>query len=70
MKTILLQNKRLDWIDWMKTIGIYLVILGHFQSVLEKFIYIFHVPLFFIISGILCKKESCHNIFWNKILQI
>lgn len=59
--------KRLEWIDWMKALGIYLIVLGHFYSIGEKFIYVFHVPLFFVISGILCKKESDSHLFWRKL---
>lgn len=51
----------------MKALGIYLIVLGHFYSVGEKQIYIFHVPLFFVISGFLCKKESDQAIFWKKL---
>ena len=51
----------------MKSLGIYLIVLGHFYSVGEKFIYIFHVPLFFLISGILSKREEDDSIFWKKI---
>lgn len=61
-------NKRLDWIDWMKTIGIYFIVLGHFFSIGHKFIYVFNVPLFFLISGFLCKKEKNCKLFWNKLL--
>ncbi len=46
-------RKKYDWIDWMKALGIYLVILGHFFSVGEEFIYVFHVPLFFLVAGLL-----------------
>ena len=60
-------DNRLEWIDWMKSLGIYLIVLGHFYSVGEKFIYIFHVPLFFLISGILSKREEDDSIFWKKI---
>lgn len=59
-------GNRLEWIDWMKSLGIYLIVLGHFYSVGEKFIYIFHVPLFFLISGILSKREEDDSIFWKK----
>lgn len=61
------QGCRLEWIDWMKTIGIYLVVLGHFDSYGNDFIYAFHMPLFFIISGFLCKKEDNQGIFWKKL---
>lgn len=57
---------RIDWVDWMKAIGMYLIILGHFYSVGEKFIYVFHVPLFFVISGFLTKKEIDERMFWRK----
>ena len=60
-------NTRLEWIDWMKAVGIYLVVLGHFYSFGEKFIYVFHVPLFFVISGFLNKKESDGQVFWEKL---
>ena len=58
---------RLDWIDWMKTIGIYFIVLGHFFSIGEKFIYVFNVPLFFVISGFLYRKEKDNGIFWKKL---
>ncbi len=47
------------WLDAVKGIGIFLVLLGHCKgSPLNWFIYGFHMPLFFIISGYLFKKES------------
>lgn len=61
------QNSRIEWIDWMKTLGIYALVLGHFYSVGEKFVYVFHVPLFFVISGFLCKKENDSSLFWRKL---
>lgn len=54
---------RINWIDWAKTIGIYCVILGHvldksitIEYQLTKLIYMWHMPLFFFLSGFLCKK--------------
>ncbi|WP_291587570.1 acyltransferase family protein [Bacteroides sp.] len=47
--------RRIDWIDYGKVIGIYLVVLGHtnlFFSFKDG-IYIFHMPVFFFISGYL-----------------
>lgn len=44
------------WIDWLKAIGIILVVLGHTvgNTTLTSFwIYSFHMPLFFSISGFL-----------------
>jgi len=61
-------QNRLIWIDYAKFIGIYLVIIGHtpLNSSIINFIYTFHMPLFFLISGYLHKQFSIgvikHNI--------
>lgn len=60
-------STRLNWLDWMKAIGIWLIIYGHFFSLFDRYVYVFNVPLFFIISGFLCKKEADSNIFWRKL---
>ena len=59
--------KRLTWIDWMKCIGMYFIILGHFFSIGYRYVYVFSVPLFFFISGFLCKYESNQIVFWRKL---
>lgn len=51
-------KKRINWIDWAKTLGILLVVLGHMyysedQIYFKKLIYGFHMPFFFLISGYL-----------------
>ncbi len=51
-------KERLNYIDIAKGIGILLVVLGHTitnESPIKTWLYSFHMPLFFIISGILCK---------------
>lgn len=47
------EKKRIVWIDQLRSIAFYFVILGHMdiQKDLEIWIYSFHMPLFFIISG-------------------
>lgn len=43
---------RVDWVDMAKGIAILLVIVGHTDySILRHFIFSFHMPLFFILSG-------------------
>ena len=42
--------QRIAWIDWAKAIGILLVLWG-------QWIYSFHIPLFFFISGYLAKNS-------------
>ncbi|GAA6140481.1 acyltransferase family protein [Hydrogenophaga sp. 5NK40-0174] len=51
---------RITWIDSAKGLGIALIVLGHITSVsdpsaLYVYIYAFHVPLFFFISGLTLK---------------
>ncbi len=54
-------NTRLEWIDSLKAIAIFWIYLGHFgdnAKQLYPFVFSFHVPLFFFISGIFFKKCS------------
>lgn len=53
-------KKRLDYIDIAKGIGIILVILGHrnVSQNIKQFIYAFHMPLFFMLSGYLFKYKN------------
>ena len=60
---------RIVWIDWMKVIGMYFIILGHFFPLGYVYIYTFNVPVFFIISGYLCKKKNSHLQFWKIIIK-
>ena len=42
---------KVNWVDSLKGLAIILAVLGHIASPLSSFIYSFHMPLFFIISG-------------------
>ncbi|MBQ0049606.1 MAG: acyltransferase family protein [Bacteroidales bacterium] len=59
--------QRLYWLDWMKTIGIGLIVYVHFFSLYDIYACVFNVPLFFLISGFLCKKEPDTCTFWKKL---
>lgn len=55
-------SERIVWIDWAKSVGMFLVILGHChirenEQFVTQFIYSFHMPFFFFLSGLLCKRE-------------
>lgn len=64
--------KRLGWVDYAKGIGIFLVVLGHTlrglvtSSILDsaavqavdQWIYAFHMPLFFFLSGLFIHRSS------------
>ena len=56
-------RKREKWIDMLRGFGMFLVIIGHAQcpDVLEKFIYGFHMPLFFVLSGFLFHETKCRQ---------
>jgi fucose 4-O-acetylase-like acetyltransferase len=61
-----MKKQRIVWIDWAKTILIYLMVVGHclpveWQSTL---IYAFHMPAFFVISGYLY-----HQHHWKKTVK-
>lgn len=58
-------KKRIPWIDWSKVIAIYFVILGHFVAksyttniIFVHWIYSFHMPFFFFISGYLFRIKE------------
>ena len=51
----------------MKAIGITLIVFGHFASPHHVYAYVFSVPLFFLISGFLSKREESHTLFGKKI---
>jgi fucose 4-O-acetylase-like acetyltransferase len=63
------ERERIAWVDIAKTIGILLVIYGHIVQSMQraaapgiffqyKFIYSFHMPLFFMLSGFFFKKRN------------
>lgn len=59
-----MNRKRLHYIDIVKGIGIFLVILGHVyrSNVIQNWLYSFHMPLFFIVSGWLFDYKKISNI--------
>ena len=68
--------ERINWIDWAKSIAITMVVFGHIPEGLDNFliryICIFHMPLFFFISGYLSKKNtdlhtSLHK-YWHSLI--
>jgi len=63
-------KERLNYIDFMKTSGIYLIVLGHmFPAPGTNFIYSFSVPLFFFISGFLFYQQNNFAAFLIKNLH-
>lgn len=51
-------QQRVEWVDTLKFIGILSVILGHINFPLNGFIYTWHMPLFFMVSGFFIKFKT------------
>ena len=56
---------RIEWIDYAKVFGIWLVILGHIlnagrpiEAELHMLVYSFHMPFFFFVSGLLFSTKG------------
>ncbi|MDR3598274.1 acyltransferase family protein [Clostridium sp.] len=55
-------NSREDYMDIVKALGIILVVMAHVQSPGEQMIFLFHMPLFFFVSGYFYKDKYSDNI--------
>lgn len=53
---------RLDYIDASKGIGMLLVIWAHTSNIFSSFIYAFHMPLFFFLSGMMFREQKYQKI--------
>lgn len=69
-------TKRNEYFDVLRGFGILCVVLGHVLNekfgnieteIVRKFIYTYHLPLFFFISGYFTKKDSFFNFIKRKI---
>lgn len=63
-------TKRLKWIDMAKGIGIILMVVGHMPSmpnIVHNWIFSFHMPLFFFLSGYMFKKKKVNVCIRNSI---
>ena len=73
--TIIIKN-RINWIDWAMAIAIFFVVYGHIPeekgSNLHNYITLFHMPLFFFISGYLTKTEYLNTTtlkkYWHTLV--
>lgn len=65
-------KNRIKSIDIAKAIGIFLIVLGHTLTFgnLRKFVYAFHVPLFFFLSGICFSKKDNITFLKKKIKSL
>ena len=66
-------KKRNVYIDILRAIAILLVIVGHipyptFSPILHKFIYAFHIPLFFFVSGMTLSFQDYSKFNFKQML--
>lgn len=57
--------KRIEWLDITKGLGIFLVVIGHtgIPNVLSAWIWSFHMPFFFLVSGMLFNYLKYSTLF-------
>ncbi len=62
-------KNRIEWVDSAKGIGILLVLFGHtsLPNSIVQFIYSFHMPLFFFLSGMFFNSNSFNLFFRRRI---
>lgn len=68
---------RIPWLDNLRAIGIFFVVLGHTPGIpepFEKIIFSFHMPLFFWLSGLMCRDKirqiPFQNFLKNKVYKL
>lgn len=69
------KTKRLDYNDFAKVFGMLLIIWGHIKltGLSNEFVYAFHIPLFFFLSGMVFNKSKYASIqifFWKKVKSL
>lgn len=64
-------NNRISYIDIFKGFGIFFVVFGHIThiGVLREYIWDFHMPLFFFVSGLLYKPNLTFKDFFLKRIK-
>lgn len=71
-KREIIREERILWIDLFKGLAIILVVLGHATGLLNGYIYQFHVPAFFFISGLVSRfeRDSCGQTLVKRVCSI
>lgn len=72
MADLYAKSKKIPWVTLSKFIGLYLMIIGHKGLVdghLTDWIYSFHMPLFFILSGMFSSNNGYISSLCRKVFQ-
>ena len=67
-------NNRIEWLDIAKGLGIFCIVIGHniVPQWLSDWVFSFHVPLFFIVSGYFYRQRSLAETIekgWKQLLR-
>ncbi|MBO0947783.1 acyltransferase family protein [Fibrella forsythiae] len=67
-----MNNSNIKWVDILKGIGIFFVVVGHiFKGKIVDMIFLFHMPLFFFVSGYLFKPtDNLIGFFKKKVIHL
>src|SRR5436189_523053 len=72
-------QRRVDWVDYCRGLGIFYVVLGHvlrglrqgailgdspWCQFVDSWLYSFHMPLFFFLSGLFIKRSIRGSVAW------
>lgn len=64
-------ENRIEWMDSLKGMGIVFVVAGHtLWPNVQHLIYMFHMPLFFLISGYLFKRKDTKTLIKQKLTSL
>lgn len=66
MKENLIDKNRKQWVDILKGVLIIMVVLGHSYFEYSKYIYWFHMPVFFMLSGCVFRAPKIKIFEWVK----
>lgn len=58
-------NRRYGWVDVLRLLGIYCILIGHFSEYAGRFypfVFAFHVPLFFFASGLMAGRGAARPV--------
>lgn len=64
-------KKHISWVDGAKGVAILSVVLGHIATPLTNFIFSWHMPIFFFLSGFFLKKpDNYASVFFKDVKKL
>lgn len=65
-------DKRVNYIDLFRAFGIICMVFSHvyFGHIIDKWIHVFHMPMFFVIAGFFYKERNFKEFIFNKVRSL